>query len=93
MNKTGPGCKYFYTVMDCGLILGKAGVSLAKRVALTVTFPVRPGLGLTRAVRSRSGGLGRKGSAGGGANGGARRRSPEFAVYGVPGVNPARVWV
>ena len=40
MLKTGPGWKYFYTVMDCGLILGKAGVSLAKVAVLTVFLGV-----------------------------------------------------
>ena len=40
MNKIGLNWKYFYIVMDCGLILGKARVSFASLRALTVTlFP------------------------------------------------------
>ena len=97
MLKTRPGWKYFYTVMDCGLILGKAGVSLAKVAALTVFLGVCLGLEMNLGrwiFIGRSRGKGRAGrrreSPETSSRGGA---APELAKLGLPGVNPARVWV
>ena len=76
MLKVGPGWKYFYTVMDCGLILGKAGVSLAKVAALTVFLGVCLGLEMN---------LGRWifiGRSRGKRRAGRRRESPETSSRG-----------
>ena len=76
MLKTGPGWKYFYTVMDCGLILGKTGVSLAKVAALTVFLGVCLGLEMN---------LGRWifiGRSRGKRRAGRRRESPETSSRG-----------
>ena len=58
MLKSGPQCKYFYTIYDRGLISDKSGVSFAKRRALTVLSPQLTRAGLFRVVRSRSNGSG-----------------------------------
>ena len=58
MNKTGPGCKYFYTAQDRGFISRKLGGSLTKT-------PGRRGkLDLIVAARSGSNGSGSLGRAG-----------------------------
>ena len=93
--------------MDCGLILTKSGVSLEKEPGRTGILGSRPlDLDLVAQIYSArvlivgvhagsdgSGEMGRgaaalspeQGSRGGG--------SPEVANVGLPGVNPARVWV
>ena len=96
MNKTGPGCKYFYTVMDCGLILGKAGVSLAKTMGADRYAGGSNISGLSdydRAGRTIGRVDGGGVVAGDSVRGGAASGSPEYAVSGPPGVISTRAWV
>ena len=95
MNKTGPGCKYFYTVMDCGLDSKEPRDSLAKmpgRRGMHGSDPldndpaaqIKNVRDLIWCAKLRSGGPGPKGARGGGTA--CRSSAPWRRSTGVGGL-------